>query len=391
MSFLCLPETLVVPEHPSLVVSVEDVRDFRATSSTNQILPFTTRRLSDHFVWITIEAKDGTQISVNRVEGPRCAQFQKLHVKKSYRPDRAAPIVKTVSVDSLVSITLQSRPLGWVQMEWAYSRSDLVAGRSGLDINGFGTGGRDAFFGAIMPFDTPRPMYVRITTLLPDRSAGGRWEGWIDRDGTFGSGLAKTFSDPYRPLPCPRGPIWDVPRGRFLVYGRAQTRYRARSLDGRVTRRAPLHHVENGTYELAVPARAGTAFWVVESAGTCHGPFRVATPRTRPRAVTPGQASEYGDVQAPEGIRFPIATPTLWWKLRVEWSQVPWPHAVPATTRTRELVTLDDVALEYGRDLAVQVDLWYVRLTPLFHDGRAGVAWTGRLVRSPKHLELVSD
>lgn len=390
MTIICLPVTAVVPENPSLVVSVDDARTFRATTSTRQSLPFTTQRLGDHFVWVTIRASHGTEFSVNHVEGPVCAQFQKLRVDRAYRPDRTAPALTAVSQGSLLGITLQRRPAGWMQMEWAFTRGDLMAGRGGVEISGFNQR-KDGWYGVILPFDEPRPMYVRFSTLLPDRSVGGTWTGWIDRDGRFGTGLAKTFAQPFQAPACARGPAWDLPDGRFIVRGWGQPRYRLRVLShAPVT--VPLRYLDHGTFELAVHARSGTVFWLTESAGACHGPFRVASRRTRAPTVIPGQVAEYGeDVLKPEGVRLEIDTPTLWWKLRVEWSPVAWQHAVPATTRTEVRSSTDGMELAYDKDLARTVDPWFLRITPLFADGSEGRPWTGRLVRKPKQLELVAD
>jgi hypothetical protein len=385
---LCISPHAVVPENPSVVVPVAALGAVRASDEHGRRVPFRTRRLSDYFVWLDLEAADGAALRVTGALGGGCSgSFRRLTVSRAYRAERRPPTLLAVSRGSSLGVTLRRPQDGWLKTEWAYSRAELEAGDGAIHIAPAprGAGLRAAHDLAVA--DDGRLLYVRFTSLLPDGGDGGVWSGWIDpRRGTFGE-LGRRSARSARAsrgrAACPTGGGWTVPDTRVVIDGEGQRRFRAVDGRGRVlpTRLTSL----GGTgWELRTLADDGDRFWLQElpaSGGVCHGPMKLSTRLDdQPPVLVEGAteiASGSGD---PAELHLRLRRPSLWWELHVEWA--PTESALRAgDTRRRVFRATEGVILRHGEDVPADLARLYLEITPRHADGSHGPTFTGRLVR----------
>jgi hypothetical protein len=382
MSYLpCRHRPATVPENPSIIVRAEQVHDFYVETKQGQRLPFHITPFTDHWVWVTIPASDGTELSTPFAEGPRCGQFDRMVVSRRYRAQRAVPAI--ASIDDHVSVTLGTVPSAWVQVEWAYTPAALTAGLGGLAISGLSSEYRPDWFGVSGVKDTDRPLFLRMTLLFPDQSVGPSWEGWYDpATTTFGIGTHHVARPPATRR-CASSPTVMVPRAGF-VFSYTETRYRAVDVHGRPIASDWRYHAAH-EFELVPHVAPDTDFWIVElpnEGAPCHGPFRVA-------ATTPTPVKLRSAVVGPTGHDVALELDrALHWGVRLEWAASA-SDLESGRGRSKMIASTSSWALSFGDDVPDGATRLYLRLTPLFADGTFGPTTQLQLARRGDRFLIV--
>lgn len=284
------PPVIDVPEHPVLIVEQDAARRFvTTTTAAGGPVRITRRPIGAFWRALRLEARANTTISVPALRGCSGPATVLLRATSGWVRDPRAPTgIRAHSLTQDGWLTLQvGRPTGVLvrmRVEWAYDPGDLQHGLPGMTIAV--PSNTHPLDEVGLPVDPGFELvFVRLTPLLLDGSAGTPWEGWVQRDPATGALQAGQGAAPGSPRPRTCGPVapWIVGEHPSFTYRGGMRTFYAMSSRGEVL--ATHARADGDLTRVRVAARDGEAFRIepLPRGSQCPLDVRVARGQVGPR------------------------------------------------------------------------------------------------------------